>query len=316
MTGTFKLAAGMTGSRFLRVCLLLFVFILQACATTELREVPDVQSFTEPAEQSTTPVEVSGTSLKVMTLNLAHGRGDGFHQLLQGTETTIGNLDAITVMLNRVQPDVLAMQEADGSSFWSGNFDHVEYLADQGPFSWSVKGQHVRGMGLTYGTALASSIALHDPQAVTFDPKLSLTPKGFVVSTISWPGQPDIKLDVVSVHLDFSSESIRRKQASELIAVMRDRGRPMVLMGDFNADWSNDASTVQFIADELGLSAYTPEAEGLETFALRNKRLDWILVSAGLEYGSYSVISDVLSDHRGVVAELVLNMPYLQTVGY
>ena len=316
MTGTFKPTVAMTAKQSLRGCFVLLVLVLQACATTDLREVPDVQSVMGPAEQPIPPVEASGTSLKVMTLNLAHGRGDAFHQILQATDTTIGNLDAISVILNRVQPDVLAMQEADGSSFWSGNFDHVEYLAGQGPFSWSVKGQHVRGMGLTYGTALASSIALHDPQAVTFDPKLSLTPKGFVVSTISWPGQPDIKLDIVSVHLDFSSESVRRQQASELIAVMRDRGRPMVLMGDFNTDWSHDASTVQYIAAELGLSAYSPEAEGLETFAFLNKRLDWILVSAGLEYGSYSVISDVVSDHRGVVAELVLDMPYLQTVGY
>ena len=171
-------------------------------------------------------------------------------------------------------------------------------------------------VGLAYGTALVSGIALHNPQAVTFDPKLSLTPKGFVVSTISWPGQPDIKLDIVSVHLDFSSESVRRKQASELIAVMQDRGRPMILMGDFNTDWNHDASTVRFIADELGLSAYSPDAGDLETFAFLNKRLDWILVSAGLEYNSYSVVSDVVSDHRGVFAELVLNMPYLQTVAY
>jgi endonuclease/exonuclease/phosphatase family metal-dependent hydrolase len=316
VTGTFKLAAAITNTRFLRVCLLLLVFILQACATTELRDIPEVQSFPGPVEPLILPVKVSDTSLKVMTLNLAHGRGDGFHQLLQSTDTTIGNLDAITVMLNRVQPDVLAMQEADGPSFWSGNFDHVEYLAGQGPFSWSVKGHHARGMGLTYGTALVSSIALHDPQAVTFNPELALTPKGFVVSTISWPGQPDIKLDIVSVHLDFSSESVRRQQASELIAVMQDRGRPMILMGDFNADWNHDASTVRFIANELGLSAYRPEAEGLETFAFRNKRLDWILVSGGLEYNSYSLVSDVVSDHRGVVAELVLNMPYLQTAGY
>ena len=316
MIGSFKPIAAMTTLWFVRVCFVLLVFILQACATTELREIPDVQSFTGSAEQSMLPDSFSNTSLKVMTLNVAHGRGDGFHQLLQGTETTIGNLDEINAVLTRVQPDVLALQEADSPSFWSGNFDHVEYLADRGPFSWSVKGQHARRAGLTYGTALVSSVALHNPQAITFDPKLSLTPKGFVVSAISWPGQPDIKVDIVSEHLDFSSEAVRRQQAIELIAVMRDRGRPMIIMGDFNTDWNHDTSTVRFIADELGLSAYGPDAEDLETFAFLNKRLDWILVSAGLEYHSYSVVSDVVSDHRGVVAELVLKQPYPETAGY
>ncbi len=266
MTGTFKPAAGMTGTRFLRVCLLLFVFILQACATTELREIPDVQSSAGPVDQQVLPVDYGSRSLKVMTLNLAHGRGDGFHQLLQGTETTIGNLDAITVMLNRVQPDVLAMQEADGSSFWSGNFDHVEYLADQGPFSWSVIGQHVRGMGLTYGTALASSIALHNPQAVTFDPKLSLTPKGFVVSTISWPGQPDIKLDVVSVFEAVGARANGRIDDTELAEI-----EAKAIPGAGSCGGMYTANTMASAIEALGMSLPNSSAQAAVS---QDKRMD------------------------------------------
>ena len=133
--------------------------------------------------------------------------------------------------------------------------------------------------------------------------------KGFVVSTIDWPGTPDVKVDIVSVHLDFSSESTRRQQARELIAVMRGRGRPMIVMGDLNTDWHHEDSTVRLIADELDLIAHSPDVQGLETFPLSGKRLDWILLSGGLEFNSYRVVSDVLSDHRGVIAEVVLKSP-------
>ena len=109
----------------LRAGIVLSVVFLQACATAELRTVPDVQSFGIPGEEPVQPVNTADSGLRVMTLNMAHGRGDSFHQLLQTTDTTMGNLDAIALMLNREQPDVIALQEADGPSFWSGNFNHI-----------------------------------------------------------------------------------------------------------------------------------------------------------------------------------------------
>jgi endonuclease/exonuclease/phosphatase family metal-dependent hydrolase len=244
--------------------------------------------------------------LRIMTLNMAHGRGDSFHQLLQRSATTLANLDAIASLLKDSGAAVVALQEADGPSFWSGSFNHVDYLADNGAFSQSVRGAHVDGLGLSYGTALIANVDLSDPRAITFDPALSPVPKGFVVSTISWPGSPDINVDIVSVHLDFASKSIRKKQALELIEILKDRNRPVIIMGDFNAGWQNN-STVQHISQALALSAYRPEQAGLETFPALGERLDWILVSPGIAFRSYQVIPDTVSDHRGVIAELELD---------
>jgi len=293
----------------LRIGTLLSVACLQACSTTELLTVPDVQSFGVTDKGQVQHVSKAVPGLTVMTLNMAHGRGDSFHQLLQTTDTTLGNLEAIAAMLNREQPDVIALQEADGPSFWSGNFNHVAYLAERSPYSWAVNGQQVAGIGLVYGTALLSGLELQQPQAITFDPSLAMIRKGFVVSTIDWPGQPDVQVDIVSVHLDFSSEYTRRQQARELIAVMRDRGRPMIVMGDLNTDWHPENSTVRLITDELDLNPHNPEAQGLETFPFSGKRLDWILLSKNLEFSSYRVVADVLSDHLGVVAKVVLKKP-------
>ncbi|MDB4304092.1 endonuclease/exonuclease/phosphatase family protein [Desulfosarcina sp.] len=306
---TAKQVAHEGWSQLLRISIVLSVVFLQACASAELLTVPDVQLFGVADKEQVLPVAMADPGLTVMTLNMAHGRGDSFHQLLQTTDTTLGNLDAIAVMLNREQPDVIALQEADGPSFWSGNFNHVAYLAERSPYSWAVNGQQVAGIGLAYGTALLSSLELQQPQAITFDPSLAMIRKGFVVSTIDWPGQPDMQVDIVSVHLDFSSESTRRQQARELIAVMRDRGRPMIVMGDLNTDWHHEDSTVRLITAELDLNAHSPDAQGLETFPFSGKRLDWILLSKSLEFSSYHVVSEVLSDHRGVVAKVVLKEP-------
>ena len=294
-------------TQLVRFCVILSMVSLQACATVERRSVPVVQYFDKAAQAQLYPVNAAGPDLKVMTFNMAHGRGDSFHQLLQTTATTRSNLDAIALMLTREQPDVVALQEADGVSFWSGNLNHLAYLAERSPFAWAVNGRQVQGAGLAYGAALLSGIELQQPQAITFDPSLSMLRKGFVVSTVDWPGQPGVQVDVVSVHLDFSSESTRHMQARELIAELQGRTRPMIVMGDLNTDWQHEDSTVRVIASELGLSAYRPDSRGLETFPWSGKRLDWILLSAELKFSSYRVLTDVLSDHRVVVAEVLLD---------
>ena len=294
-------------ARFCGASLLVGVISLQGCATADLHSWPEVHSFERPAVTSVAVDEGGNSTLRVMTLNVAHGRGEAFHQLLQKTDTTIQNLNAISAMLKREQPDVVALQEADGPSYWSGNFHHVDYLARQGAFSSAVNGSYVHGLGLEYGTALLSTIDLRHAEAITFNPDLALTPKGFVVSAINWPGQPHVQVDVVSLHLDFSSKDTRRQQALELIELMRGRNRPMIVMGDFNADWNGKDTTVQLVASELALNAFDPTGKGQNTFTYSDKRLDWILVSNGLEFRDYQVVSDAVSDHRGVIAELELN---------
>jgi endonuclease/exonuclease/phosphatase family metal-dependent hydrolase len=278
---------------------------LQGCATVNLNAAPSVRSYSADDERNTAAREAHDGRLRILTFNIAHGRGESFHQLLQRSATTMANLDSIATLLRHSGADIVALQEADAPSFWSGNFNHIDHLADNAAYSQSVHGLHVDGMGLAYGTALMARLDLRDPQAITFDPELSPVPKGFVVSTISWPGYADVEVDVVSVHLDYASATTRMQQAAELIATLQARQRPVILMGDFNSEWQEN-STVRHISQALGLSAYRPEETGLETFPALDERLDWILVSTGIAFRSYTVLPDPLSDHRGVLAELEL----------
>ncbi|GAH78341.1 unnamed protein product, partial [marine sediment metagenome] len=79
----------------------------------------------------------------------------------------------------------------------------ISYLAEKAGFAYSVHGEHVKGMKICYGTGLLSMLALREPLAITFDASPPTFSKGFVVATVDWPGEPNIKVDVVSVHLDF-----------------------------------------------------------------------------------------------------------------
>jgi endonuclease/exonuclease/phosphatase family metal-dependent hydrolase len=293
-----------TRLRRLARALLPACLVLAGCATARLDDVPPVRAY--PATGAAAPAaDRHDDTFRLMTLNVAHGRGESFHQLLQTPATTRANLDGIATLLGSSGADVIALQEVDGPSFWSGNFSHVDYLAHKSAFAYAVHGAHVNGLGLSYGTALLARHDLRNPRTITFDPALSPVPKGFVVSTVSWPGQPGIEVDVASVHLDFASAATRRQQARELIDTLKARQRPLVVMGDFNNGWQEN-SVVREICRELALTAYAPEATGLATFPALGQRLDWILVSAGITFRSYRVLADSVSDHRGVIAELAL----------
>ena len=74
-------------------------------------------------------------------------------------------------------------------------------------------------------------------------------------------------------------------------------------MGDFNAQWG-DGKPATRLAEALGLKAYEPD-EAHPTF--NDRRLDWILVSEDmLDFDDYRTLPHELSDHKGVVTDVVL----------
>lgn len=242
--------------------------------------------------------------MKFITLNLAHGRAAGLHQWLQRRAKIEANLNRVADTLRHEHPDVVALQEADGPCFWSGSFNHIEYLADAAGLPYSVRGEHVRGRWLSYGTAILSRVPLRDAVAVTFARSPPTTPKGFVVAEVSWPDDPKVTLDVVSLHLDFLRTSVRHGQLRTVASVLAMRDRPRVVMGDFNCQWEGRGETVGQWATSLDLRAYHPTAPNMVTFPLRKTRLDWILVSHPFTFAKHKTLADRLSDHRAVVAVL------------
>ena len=271
--------------------------------TGPLRAVPDIGRGSAPAHDGRAD-ESGRPLLRVMTLNLAHGRSTGFHQALKLRRTIRRNLGAVADVLRRERPDVVAFQEADGPSFWSGGFDHVEFVAEAAGLGWRVRGRHVVAPRMQYGTALAA-LPLAEPLSVTFAPSPPTFSKGFVVSTVTHPRAPDRPIDIVSVHLDFARAAIRRRQIETLVDELRGRDRLRVVVGDFNTSWGAREQVLRRLAEALGMRCHDPDAP-LVTFPFHKARLDWIFASRDLDIIEHRVLPDIVSDHRGVVAGLRL----------
>ena len=252
-----------------------------------------------------TPARVlRGESLAFLTLNTGHGRNRAVNQVLVSAERTRENLDRIAGALDSVDADVVALQEADGPSWWSGGFSHVDYLRDRTDLDCSVLSSHSDSWLASYGTALLARAAMRESVSVKFPASPPTMAKGFIMSQIIWEAEHGpAPVTVVSVHLDFSRRSVRDRQVAILVSTLSGIDTPLVLMGDMNSRWGEERSHVRQLADGLELDAYDPASNSLGTYkSSAGKRLDWILVSRELEFVDYRVISETLSDHLPVFA--------------
>ena len=253
---------------------------------------------------------IDSTFIRAVTLNVAHGRKDGRNQMLLGEETIRSNLVEVADFLDRSEADVIALQEVDAESKWSGKFNHLDVLSENSAFVCSYHGIHASGRMYDFGTALLAQKPFRDSFTHSFKPSWPTTTKGFSFAAVDWnPGgalpEPTV-VNFVSVHLDFSRRSVRRSQVEEMVAALSQIEGPMVMMGDFNTDWEAKESSLKSLAEQLNLSAFKPTAEGLSTYGKKGARLDWILISDDLEFSDYSVLPEVMSDHFAVAAEIVL----------
>jgi endonuclease/exonuclease/phosphatase family metal-dependent hydrolase len=249
--------------------------------------------------------------LRVVSLNVAHGRKDGKNQMLLKDETIRGNLEYLGVLLNRSQADVIALQEADAASRWSGNFDHVGFLAESTDYPCLFHGIHASNRIYDFGTALLSKVPFKGSFSHSFAPSKPTTTKGFSVAALQWnPGgslEKPLLVKFVSIHLDFSRRSVRLSQVDELIRALSRLEGPMILMGDFNTDWTSKDSSLKYLADSMNLTAHKPQSEDFSTYGDKDKRLDWVLISKELSFSNYEVYPDIVSDHQAVVADVILN---------
>lgn len=252
---------------------------------------------------------MQGRTMSFLTLNMGHGRNTSWNQMLVTTKRTYRNLDRIAAVLERTGADVVALQEADAPSRWSGQFHHVDYLRSRSSYHCALSGRHADSWLYAYGTALLSRARMHGSESIVFPSSPPTLDKGFVMTTVHWDtGLDVVPVALVSVHLDFSRKSVRDEQTAILIDVLRGINTPVVLMGDINSHWDQKRSHVRQLADELQLVAYEPQSDTLGTYKKTDgKRLDWILASNDLEFVEYRMLPDKLSDHLAIYAEVKLS---------
>ena len=273
---------------------------------------PDRPAPASGATQINRPV------LKLLTLNIAHGRKDSFNQLLVPNGTIVDNLDDIAELLKKVDADVVALQEADGPSAWSGYFNHVSYLANAAGYPWDIYSAHVNGKRINYGTALLSNVPFKDTLSHDFPESPPTLRKGFTLGQIEWQpddNKPAIAVDVLSVHLDFSRKKVREQQISDILRVLDSRSNPVIILGDFNSNWKTTDSVIKVLAKCSNARVFEPESINHGTYKQGKHRLDWALLSEDLQFKQYQVLPDIVSDHRAIVIEVTYSGSDQQDTG-
>ena len=271
---------------------------------------PDMPSDSPGCSKQDQTGVLTSPLLSVVTLNMAHGRKDALNQMLQKTSTTRANLEDISSFLSDSGADLVALQEADASSRWSGKFDHVEFVSENSPYPCNIHARHAKKYMYDFGTALLSSVPIANGLRYTFEPSPPTTNKGFVMGQVRW--NPDgrlpepVTVSVISIHLDFSRKKVRDAQVAEMRAVLADVETPVIIMGDFNTDLKKEKSALKAIVEGGRFKVYQPESSKLGTYKSGKHRLDWILISNDLEFVTYEVPQAVLSDHQPVQATLRL----------
>ena len=242
-------------------------------------------------------------SLRVVTLNIAHGRGLAPNQALVESDVISDNLHETARYLDALDADVVGLQEVDKNCNWSGNSSQVKYIAENGGFGEYRLGVNNCRAGryqLVYGNALLSSYTVSQYQNYPFSDS-SIGGKGYLVADIE---VDDRILTLCVTHLAPVGKKARRRQVQHIISTLERRDNPLVVMGDFNCELGKDG-ILEEMCTVLDLETVRQGSGADDTFRfLRGRRIDYIFSSRSLSVSNYHVGEAKLSDHRPVICDL------------
>lgn len=238
----------------------------------------------------------AGRRLRVVTFNIAHGRGRRGVVDLRRTADTLASLDA----------DVICLQEVDRHfSERSGWADQATELADRLGVT-AVFGVALRRAApqpgrppRDYGNAILSRLPVRGHRVVRLPGRPRSEPRCLVVAELA------TGLRVACVHLQHNSAAARAEQIAVVVHELP-RDVPVLLAGDFNA--APDAPELGVLRERFvdcwEVCGHGRGASFPSRFPLR--RIDYVLASPDLLSVAAAVVPTSASDHRPLVVDLVL----------
>ena len=241
--------------------------------------------------------------LRVVTYNIRAGNG---------------NLQRIAETIRRFAPDIAGLQEVDV------NWGERSAFEDQARALGKSLGMQVRFAPIyilpgadsskparRYGVALLSrhpimawrNHTMIRLSTIARDPVPAPAP-GLLEATIDVNG---MAVRVFNTHLDYRADPrVREQQVKEMLTYMGDPAGPTLVLGDLNA--APDAPELQPLLQRLR-DSWESKAEPGFTYPADKpvKRIDYVLTSRHFRVRSASVPATEASDHRPVLAELLLD---------
>lgn len=250
--------------------------------------------------------------LRLVTFNIAHGRGLTPIQGFTSSRKIRANLLKIAHLLRRLDPDVVALQEIDECSRWAGNFDHLEYLRIHAGYPHAVFGINNRRSGLLnlcYGNAFLSRHPIVESETIVFG-RSRVGEKGFLFVELDVAGR---RVPLVNLHLHYRSKEHRFVQTDRLLAWLREKQRhrhphwaiPLIVCGDLNNPGHRSDATAALLSHLSDYGDYTLHPQTGRTFPspLPTRLLDFVFLPAACHSAQSEVVRSFLSDHRPVRIE-------------
>ena len=244
-----------------------------------------------------------GRVIRVMTYNIQAGGG---------------KLENVAEAIRRMAPDIVALQEVDV------HWHERSAFADQATQLSKSLGMHARfapiyrissaGPGRPpreYGLALLSKCPIRSftnhalTRLSTQEANAAPAPMpGFLEASVNLRGAT---VRVFNTHLDYRADpAIRQQQVEEMLWIIGASPTPTLLLGDLNAQ--PQAPELQPLFGRLKDVWSSHEDPGFTyPAALPVRRIDYILASPHFRSRSVRVPVTTASDHRPVVADLIIS---------
>lgn len=259
---------------------------------------------------------MSMARMRLLTFNIAHARGPlPVHQGLRSAARLRANLLKIARLIQRLDADIIALQEIDENSRWSGSFDHLAFLREHTGLAHGAHGVHNRRGGryhLNYGNAFLSRWPVHHEDTVAFG-RGTVGEKGFQFVEIDTPAG---RLPLVNIHLNHRSRPQRLRQINRLMRYLDEQPAhrsahwrtPPMVCGDFNNPSHKPDATATLLGYFEQTNNYTLLPKAGRTFpsAWPAWALDYVFLPEQCHEPKAEVVRCLLSDHRPVLVEFSL----------
>ncbi|PID59781.1 MAG: hypothetical protein CR986_04345 [Ignavibacteriae bacterium] len=233
-------------------------------------------------------------TIKVLTFNIFHGA------TLKGDY----NFDVIANIINKLSPDLVALQEVDYKTNRINKKDLALELAvktDMIPLFGKAfnfdNGEY--GVAILSRTSIISSRNIALPNIKNNEPRTALEVKTILTNQDT--------ITFISTHLDHKTDSLRIIQVEKLNKTFGNNKYPTILAGDFNA--LPESNEIKLLKEKWGI---TSKNNSEPTFPSKNpiKKIDYITLLKNISNWKIlktEVIQDsVASDHCAFYAEMEL----------
>ena len=280
-------------------------------------------------DQSHERRDVRADSFKVMCWNIAHGRGTAKSNWSESGAPKAERIMRIAEFIEKVDPDIVVLNEVDFSATWSGGFDQATAIAQRAGYKYVVRQTNL-DFGFVYGrwqfgNAVLSKLPILEHAAIdlpahkTWEDWVVGRKRGMHVQVQLFPDQDPVHL--LGLHLESRSEETRVESVRFLNSYLAKLEGPVLLAGDLNTTppeaprsgkTKSGENAFQILVQESDLKHFRVTKESPTerlTFPAWEpvSAIDWILFRGLLQYRNHQVLQTKLSDHLPIVVDVYRN---------